>query len=72
MTFLVHPNLRDPTMAHLVQVQPGPLIVLTMASELHPLLQWLPRPMNTLAIRHHVLLWDPAVVHTLPTQYHFQ
>ena len=59
-------------MAHLVQVHPGPLVILTTASELQPLLEWLPGPMSTLAIRHHVLLWDPVVVHTLPTQDHFQ
>ena len=72
MTFLVHPNLQDPSIAHLVQVHPGPLMVLTIATALQPLLLILPGPMNTLAIRQHVLLWDAAVVHTLPTQERFQ
>ena len=72
VTFLVHPNLQDPSIAHLVQVHPGPLVILTIATALQPLLLMLPGPMNTLAIRHHVLLWDAAVVHTLPTQDHFQ
>ena len=72
VTLLVHPNLQDPSIAHLVQVHPGPLMVLTIASALQPLLLMLPEPMNTLAIRHHVLLWDAAVVHTLPTQERFQ
>ena len=72
VTFLVHPNLQDPSIAHLVQVHPGPLVILTTASAVHPLLLMLPEPMNTLAIRHHVLLWDAAVVHTLPTQERFQ
>ena len=72
VTFLVHPNLHDPSIAHLVQVHPGPLVILTIATALQPLLLMLPGPMNTLAIRHHVLLWDAAVVHTLPTQDRFQ
>ena len=72
VTFLVHPNLQDPSIAHLVQVHPGPLMVLTIATALQPLLLILPEPMNTLAVRQHVLLWDAAVVHTLPTQERFQ
>ena len=72
VTFLVHPNLQEPSIAHLMQVHPGPLVILTIATALQPLLLMLPEPMNTLAIRHHVLLWDAAVVHTLPTQERFQ
>ena len=72
VTFLVHPTLQDPSIAHLVQVHPGPLVILTIVSALQPLLQMLPGPMNTLAIRHQVLLWDTSVVHTLPSQDHFQ
>ena len=72
MTFLVHRNLQDPSIAHLVQVHPGPLVIPTIVSALQPLLQMLPGPMNTLATRHHVLLWDTAVVHTLPSQDRFQ
>ena len=52
VTFLVHPNLQDPSIAHLVQVHPGPLVILTIATALQPLLLMLPEPMNTLAIRH--------------------
>ena len=72
VTFLVHPNLQDPSIAHLVQVHPGPLVILTIATALQPLLLMLPERMNTLAMRHHVLLWDAAVVHTLPTQERFR
>ena len=59
-------------MALLVPVHPGPVVILTIATALQPLLLMLHEPMNTLAIRHHVLLWDAAVVHTLPTQECFQ
>ena len=72
MTFLVHPNLQDPSIAHLVQVHRGPLMVPTIASALQPLVLMLLEPINTLAIRHHVLLWDATVVHTLPNQERFQ
>ena len=71
LTFLVHPNLQDPSIAHLVQVHLGPLVILTIATALQPLRLMLPEPMNTLAIRHHVLLWDAAVVRTLTTQERF-
>ena len=72
VTFLVHPDLQYSSIAHLVQVHPGPLLILTIASALQPLLLMLPEPMNTLAIRHHVLLWDASVIHTLPTQERLQ
>ena len=72
VTFLVHPPGHDPSVLHLLQVHPHPLIVLTLPTKLQPLLRALPGPMGTLAIRHHVLLWDASVVHTLPTQDHFQ
>jgi hypothetical protein len=46
------------------------VLVTTLFQRVHrspqPLLQWLPGPMNTLAIRHHVLLWDPHLTNTGP------
>ena len=72
VTFLVQRCLQDPSIAHLVQVHPEPLVILTIVSALQPLLQMLPGPMSTLAMMHHVLLWHTAVVHTLPSQDCFQ
>ena len=72
VTILVHPPGQDPSVVHLLQVHPEPLVILTLTSEVQPLLHALPGPMNSLAIRHHVVLWDASVVHIAPSQDHFQ
>ena len=72
VTILVHPPRQDPSVLHLLHVHPEPLVILTLTSEVQPLLRALPGPMKTLALRHHVLLWDASVVHTLPTRDRFQ
>ena len=72
VTILVHPPGQGPSVLHLLRVYPEPPVILTLTSKVQPLLRALPGPMNTLAIRHHVLLWDASVVHTLATQDHFQ
>ena len=72
VTFLVHLDLQDPSAAHRLQVQRGPLGILTIPAALQPLLLMLLEPMNTLAMGHHVLMWGTAVVHTLPTQERFR
>ena len=66
MTFAVRPNVQEPSTAHLIQSLPSPLIVLTSTPSVHAVLRLVARDMATLAVRDHVLLWDAAVVHTLP------
>ena len=71
MTFAVRPNVQEPSTAHLIRSLPSPLIVLTSTPSVHAVLQLLARDMAILAVRDHVLLWDAAVVHTLPRQDRF-
>ena len=50
--------------AHLLRAQSGPLIVLTTTPQVHALVHLVPRPMNTIAYRDCVVVWDNLVVHT--------
>ena len=50
---------------------PSPLNVLTSTPSVLAVLQLVARDMATLAVRDQVLLWDAAVVHTLPRQDRF-
>ena len=49
----------------------SPLNVLTSTPSVLAVLQLVARDMATVAVRDQVLLWDAAVVHTLPRQDRF-
>ena len=66
VTFMVRPEFRDPSVAHLLRAHSDPLLVLNTTHQVrspHCLFLW---PMNTLTIWNHVLMWDDTAVHTLP------